>query len=63
MGIFERYLSVWVALAIIGGTALGALLPGGFDTLAAIEVGGVNLFVAILIWVMMANVRLFTCDK
>ena len=52
MGIFERYLSVWVALAIVGGTALGALLPGGFDTLAAIEVGGVNLFVAILIWVM-----------
>lgn len=52
MGIFERYLSLWIALAIGGGTALGALLPGAFDTLASLEVGGVNLLVAALIWVM-----------
>jgi ACR3 family arsenite transporter len=52
MGIFERYLSLWIALSIAGGTALGALFPGGFGTLANLEVAGLNLVVAALIWVM-----------
>jgi len=52
MGIFERYLSIWVALAIAGGTALGVLFPERFNALASFEVGGVNLIVAVLIWVM-----------
>lgn len=52
MGGFERFLSLWIALAIAGGTALGAFAPGAFDTLAAVEIAGVNLLVAILIWVM-----------
>lgn len=52
MGIFERYLSVWVTLAIASGTALGVLLPEQFNALANLEVGGVNLIVAVLIWVM-----------
>ncbi|MFT4561716.1 MAG: ACR3 family arsenite transporter [Gammaproteobacteria bacterium] len=52
MGIFERYLSLWVAFAIGGGMALGALFPGGFDTLANVEIAGVNLLVAVLIWIM-----------
>ncbi|MEM7541259.1 MAG: ACR3 family arsenite efflux transporter [Pseudomonadota bacterium] len=52
MGIFERYLSLWVALAIIGGTAAGTLIPGVFDGLAGLEVAGVNLLVAMLVWVM-----------
>jgi ACR3 family arsenite transporter len=52
MSIFERYLTVWVALCIVAGIALGSLLPGVFEALAALEYGSVNLVVAILIWFM-----------
>lgn len=52
MGIFERYLSVWVALSIVAGVLLGNVLPGVFAALAALEVARVNLVVAALIWVM-----------
>ncbi len=52
MGVFERYLSVWIALSIAGGTALGALFPDRFSVLAKLEVAGVNLIVAVLIWIM-----------
>jgi len=52
MGLFERYLSVWVALCIIAGVALGNLAPGLFGVLARLEVASVNLVVAVLIWVM-----------
>ena len=37
MGLFERYLSVWVALCIAAGVMLGNLLPGLFAAIAAIE--------------------------
>ncbi|MFL0806532.1 MAG: ACR3 family arsenite efflux transporter [Oceanobacter sp.] len=52
MGIFERYLSVWVGLCIIAGLILGNLVPGLFQALAAMEVAHVNIPVAIFIWVM-----------
>lgn len=52
MGIFERYLSVWVALCIAAGVALGNLMPGVFQAIAAIEYGQINLVVALLIWLM-----------
>ncbi|WP_298558083.1 ACR3 family arsenite efflux transporter [uncultured Aliiroseovarius sp.] len=52
MGIFERFLSVWVALCIISGVLLGNLMPGLFQTIAALEISKVNLVVAVLIWVM-----------
>ncbi|MAC45795.1 MAG: arsenical-resistance protein [Oceanospirillum sp.] len=52
MGIFERYLSVWVALCIVAGVALGNLIPVFFATVAKLEVAHVNLIVAVLIWVM-----------
>ena len=52
LGIFERYLSVWVALAIGVGVGLGNLLPGLFSTIARLEYANVNFVVAILIWVM-----------
>lgn len=52
MGVFERYLSVWVALSIAGGILLGKLLPGMFGALAGFEYANVNLPVAILIWAM-----------
>lgn len=52
MGIFERYLSYWVSLAIAAGVGLGLLAPEMFSTIALIECAGVNLVVAILIWLM-----------
>ena len=52
MGIFERYLSVWVGLCILLGVALGNAVPGAFAALAAFEYARVNLVVAALIWIM-----------
>lgn len=52
MGIFERFLSIWVALAIAAGVALGLLVPGFFQTVADLEFAHVNLVVAVFIWVM-----------
>ncbi|MGQ4584171.1 ACR3 family arsenite efflux transporter [Lysobacter sp. F60174L2] len=52
IGFFERYLTLWVALCIVVGTALGHFLPGSFAALGAMEVAKVNLPVAVLIWLM-----------
>ena len=52
MGVFERFLSVWVALAIVAGVALGVWLPSVFEAVAAMEIAHVNLPVALLIWLM-----------
>ncbi len=52
MGLFERYLTVWVALAIVLGVILGVMMPGVSQAIAAIEFASVNLVVAVLIWVM-----------
>ncbi|MBB3900362.1 ACR3 family arsenite efflux transporter [Roseococcus suduntuyensis] len=52
LGTFERWLSLWVALCIGAGIGLGALAPGLFQALAALEYARVNLVVAVLIWVM-----------
>ena len=52
MGIFERFLSVWVGLAMVVGVLLGLALPQGFQAVARLEVAHVNLPVAVLIWLM-----------
>jgi ACR3 family arsenite transporter len=52
MGIFERFLSLWVALAIAAGVALGLLLPGAFEVVSQLELARVNIVVAALIWLM-----------
>ncbi|MFB2662152.1 ACR3 family arsenite efflux transporter [Shewanella mangrovisoli] len=52
MGIFERYLSVWVGLSILAGVVLGNLAPNVFAAVAAIEFAHVNLIIALFIWVM-----------
>jgi len=52
MSVFERYLSVWVALCIVAGIALGQWLPGVFQAIGRMEVAQVNLPVGVLIWVM-----------
>ena len=52
MGIFERYLSVWVALCIAAGVTCGVWFPQLFQFIAGIEYASVNLVVAVLIWIM-----------
>lgn len=52
LGLFERYLSLWVAMAITAGVVLGWWQPATFAAIAAVEYGQVNLVVALLIWVM-----------
>ncbi|MEQ8665123.1 MAG: ACR3 family arsenite efflux transporter [Rhodospirillales bacterium] len=52
IGFFEKWLSVWVALCIAAGIALGNLAPGMFGVLANLEIASVNLVVAVLIWGM-----------
>lgn len=52
MGVFERFLSIWVALSIATGILLGQIFPRIFSALASFEYANVNLAVAILIWAM-----------
>ncbi len=52
MSTFERYLTVWVALCIVAGVALGHFFPTVFHAIGSAEVARVNIPVAILIWLM-----------
>ncbi len=52
MGIFERYLSIWVALSIIIGVIVGFLHPAIFESIASLEIAHVNIVVAVFIWLM-----------
>ena len=52
MSLFERWLSLWVALCILAELSLGILLPDLFGAMAGLEFASVNLAVAVLIWAM-----------
>jgi ACR3 family arsenite transporter len=52
LGLFERWLSLWVGLAILAGLGLGNLAPAALRSIAAVEYASVNLVVAVLIWAM-----------
>lgn len=52
LGIFERYLTLWVLLCIAAGTASGLVLPQAAQAIGALEVAQVNIPVGLLIWVM-----------
>ena len=52
MSTFERYLTLWVALCIVVGVALGHVMPGVFQAIGGAEIAKVNLPVAVLIWLM-----------
>lgn len=52
MGLFERYMSVWVGIAIAIGILLGSIAPDAFTVIANIEYAHVNLVIAVLIWLM-----------
>lgn len=52
MGLFERYLTIWVFLCIVVGILAGQLMPDTFQAIGSLEVAKVNLPVGFLIWVM-----------
>lgn len=52
MGLFERFLSVWVAIAISVGLLAGYLFPSYFVVIAEFEFAHINLVIAVLIWLM-----------
>jgi len=52
LGVFERYLTLWVAICIVVGIALGHFMPAAFQRIGAMEVAQVNLPVAVLVWLM-----------
>lgn len=52
MGLFERYLSVWVGISILVGVTLGSISPDFFTLVASLEYAHVNIVVAVLIWLM-----------
>lgn len=52
MGIFERFLTLWVGVCILAGVVLGNIIPTFFEQIAALEFAHVNLVVAVFIWVM-----------
>ena len=52
MGLFERYLTLWVGLCIVTGITLGHWFPQPFQAIGGMEVAQVNLPVAVLIWLM-----------
>jgi ACR3 family arsenite transporter len=52
IGFFEKYLSIWVALGIIVGIALGHYAGDSIEVVSSLEIANVNIPVAILIWLM-----------
>lgn len=52
MGVFERYLTVWVAMCIVTGITLGHFWPAPFQTLGNAQIASVNMPVAALVWLM-----------
>jgi hypothetical protein len=63
----DRYLAVWILLAMAVGLGLGRLIPGMNDALAKIEIGGISLPIALGLLVMMypvlAKVRYDRLDR
>ena len=58
MSVFERWLTLWVALCIVAGIALGQVLPGPVQAVGRMEIARVNLPVGLLIWVMIVPMLL-----
>jgi ACR3 family arsenite transporter len=58
LSLFERYLTVWVALCIVAGIGLGQLFPAPVQAIGRMEVAKVNLPVGVLIWVMIVPMLL-----
>lgn len=52
LGIFERYLSLWVALCIAGGVGIGVLMHDQIAFISDISMFGINLPITVLVWLM-----------
>ena len=55
LGVFERYLTLWVFLCMVAGVSIGRLLPGFTGAMRSFELGEgtqINLAIAVLIWLM-----------
>lgn len=52
MGLFERYLSIWVGACILAGIGLGTIAPNMIEVVSRLEIANVNIVVALLIWIM-----------
>ena len=55
LNVFERWLTLWVALCMVAGVALGKLFPGATDAVRKLEFGEgsqINVAIAVLIWLM-----------
>ena len=53
LNLFEKYLTVWVALCIVGGILLGKLFPGVAKTLDSMSIYNVSIPIAICLFFMM----------
>jgi ACR3 family arsenite transporter len=58
MGVFERWLTLWVALCIVAGIALGQIFPAPFHALGNLTLAQVNLPIAALVWLMVVPMLL-----
>jgi arsenite transporter len=58
MNVFERFLTLWVALCIVVGIVLGQVMPGVFHVLGNATIAQVNLPVAVLVWLMIVPMLL-----
>ena len=58
MGLFERYLSLWIGLAIVVGVVLGGVFPDLASWIASLEVARINVPIAVLIWGMIVPMML-----
>ena len=58
MGLFERFLTLWVALCIVAGIVLGQAIPGVFHALGNATVAQINIPVAVLVWLMIVPMLL-----
>ncbi|PWD98628.1 ACR3 family arsenite efflux transporter [Marinilabilia rubra] len=52
IGFFEKYLTIWVALGILGGIGIGHFAGDSIEVISSLEIAKVNIPVAILIWLM-----------
>lgn len=52
ISVFQKYLTVWVFLCMVVGILIGKFLPVIPDRLGGLNIAGISIPIAILIWVM-----------
>ena len=49
---FQKYLTIWVFICMVVGVIIGKLLPAIPNALGNLEISGISIPIAILIWIM-----------